>query len=76
MARILFENATLLDIHHHNRVGYSVLVENGRIIAVEAGKIEANSDKIINVDGKTLMPGLIDAHVSSWDPSNGFCCDG
>lgn len=72
MERILFENASLLDINHRSKAGYSVLVENGCIIAIEAGKIEANSDKIINVKGKTLMPGLIDAHVHLGIPVMNF----
>ena len=72
MERILFENATLLDVNHRNKAGHSVLVEDGRIIAVEAGKIETNTDKIIDVKGKTLMPGLIDAHVHIGIPTMTF----
>lgn len=47
----------------------AVLVLNGEIKAVgPAGSLTAPSDAlIINAAGKTLLPGLIDAHVHIWD---------
>ena len=64
MARILFENARLLDVDAGRaRPGHSVLVEDDRIAAVEAGAIAAEAAQRIDVGGRVLMPGLIDAHV-------------
>jgi imidazolonepropionase-like amidohydrolase len=64
MGRILLENATLLDVDAGaSRPGHSVLVEDDRIVGVEAGGIDAEGARRIDVGGRTLMPGLIDAHV-------------
>jgi len=64
MGRILLENATLLDVDAGaSRPGHSVLVEDDRIVGVEAGPIDAEGARRIDVGGRTLMPGLIDAHV-------------
>ena len=66
MGRILLENATLLDVDVDAgalRPGHSVLVQDDRIVGVEAGLIDAEGARRIDVGGRTLMPGLIDAHV-------------
>lgn len=64
MGRILFENARLLDVDAGvSRPGHSVLVEDDRIVGVESGPIDAEGALRIEVGGRTLMPGLIDAHV-------------
>jgi imidazolonepropionase-like amidohydrolase len=43
---------------------HSVLVEGNIIKAISAGEINANADAtVIDGQGRTLMPGLIDAHV-------------
>jgi imidazolonepropionase-like amidohydrolase len=62
--RILFENARLLDPDAGAlRPGTRVLVEGDRVVAVESGPIEAEGARRIDCGGRTLMPGLIDAHV-------------
>ena len=43
--------------------GFSVLVEDGRIAAISRTAIEAGDARVIDVGGRTLMPGLIDAHA-------------
>jgi imidazolonepropionase-like amidohydrolase len=64
VGRILFENARLLDVDAGSaRPGHSVLVENDRIAGVETGPIAAEGAQRIDVGGRVLMPGLIDAHV-------------
>ena len=83
MTSILFRNAALLDtVGRTVRPGHDVLVEEGRIKEVSDKPIEANSvDVTHDVAGRTLMPGLCDAHVhvtaatpnfaalSEWSPS-------
>ena len=64
MARMLLENATLLDVDAGvSRPGHSVLVDEDRITGVEPGPIAAEGARRIDLGGRTLMPGLIDAHV-------------
>lgn len=44
--------------------GALVLVEDGRIVAVEAGAAAAPADcEVIYLPGTTILPGLIDTHV-------------
>ena len=48
----------------------TVVVENGKITAVgRRVKIPKNAE-IWDGEGRTLLPGLIDAHVHVWDPQN------
>jgi imidazolonepropionase-like amidohydrolase len=64
MAQLLFENARLLDVEAGAlRDGTSVLVEGERIVEVSERVIEAPGARRVDLAGRTLMPGLIDAHV-------------
>jgi imidazolonepropionase-like amidohydrolase len=64
MAQVLFENARLLDVEAGAlREGVSVLVEGERIREVSALPIAASEARRVDLGGRTLMPGLIDAHV-------------
>ncbi|HUN46664.1 MAG TPA: amidohydrolase family protein, partial [Stellaceae bacterium] len=61
---ILFQNCRLLDPEATDlKDGISVLVEDGRIREVSDRPIRAGEAQVIDVAGKTLMPGLIDAHI-------------
>jgi imidazolonepropionase-like amidohydrolase len=65
MSTILFRNARLFDGISADLVdGVELLVVDGKIEAIEQGTIKAPSDAaIVACGGRTLMPGLIDAHV-------------
>jgi hypothetical protein len=41
----------------------SVLVENGTIIRIGDGSLDVAGAQIVSGKGRTLLPGLIDAHV-------------
>ncbi len=61
---ILFRNATILDGTHDAALeGYDVLVEGGTIREVSDRPLTASSARVIDLAGRTLMPGLIDCHV-------------
>jgi len=63
MTSVLFTNARIVDGTAPERGDpVSVLVEGGSIRDV-AKSISASSAEIIDLKGRTLMPGLIDAHV-------------
>src|SRR5262245_45317940 len=64
MAITLFENAALLDVEMGVlRPAMAVLVEDDRIREVSERPIASPSAQRIDLRGRTLMPGLIDAHV-------------
>jgi imidazolonepropionase-like amidohydrolase len=61
---ILFANARLIDgIADAPRAGMHVLVEGNEIREVSDIPIKADGARLIDLKGRTLMPGLIDAHV-------------
>ena len=64
MAQTLFTNAALLDPRTEaTEGGVSVLVEGDTIREVSAKPIKAANAAVIDCQGRTLMPGLIDCHV-------------
>jgi imidazolonepropionase-like amidohydrolase len=64
MAQVLFENARVLDAAAGVlRDAGSVLVEADRIVEVSDGTLRAAGAERVDLAGRTLMPGLIDAHV-------------
>lgn len=64
MTAVLFKNAALLDpLQPELQEGFHVLVEDGKIKEVSDRPLSASSAQVIDVAGKTLMPGLIDLHA-------------
>jgi imidazolonepropionase-like amidohydrolase len=64
MSNILFKNANLvLDGFTKLQTGFDVFVRENYIASVSSTPIEPVDAKVIDVSGKTLMPGLIDAHA-------------
>lgn len=62
--QILFRNATLVDAQAPEpRPGFDVLVEGGHIREVSERPIASKAATVYDLAGRTLMPGLIDAHV-------------
>ena len=66
MARTLFTNANLLDGENAPRSGLTVVLEGDRITAVsEQAPGAAADDRVIDLAGKTLMPGMWQGHFHS-----------
>ena len=66
MARTLFTNANLLDGENAPRSGVNVALEGNRITAVSERAPEAAADdRVIDLAGKTLMPGMWQGHFHS-----------
>jgi len=61
---ILFSNAAVLDpARGELREVHHVLVEDGLIKEVSDKPLQSAASQVIDLKGKTLMPGLIDLHV-------------
>ena len=64
MTQILLKNFELLDPEQDDvRGGHELLVEGDKIKEVSVKPIRADNATIIDCGKRTLMPGLIDAHV-------------
>ena len=64
MTAILFTNGRVLDPRHDGpRDGMEVLVEGGTIREVSDRPIQSAGATRVDLGGRVLMPGLIDAHV-------------
>jgi imidazolonepropionase-like amidohydrolase len=64
MQAVLFSHAALLDPERDELLeDHHVLVEDGRIKEVSDRPIVSSSARVIDVAGRTVMPGLIDLHV-------------
>lgn len=61
---ILFTNATVLDVKAgENIADQNILIDEGKIVEISGQAIKSQSATVIDLKGKTLMPGLCDAHV-------------
>ena len=64
MSQTLFENCTVLDTRAGQLLpDHHVLIEDGRIEEVSDKRLSARDAISVDVDGRTLMPGLIDVHA-------------
>lgn len=69
--RLLLQNCALFD-GETSRAGdrFTVIIEDGRIVDVcTQGGSGREGDIIVDIGGRTLMPGLIDAHFHCNSPS-------
>lgn len=75
----LFKNATILDPAQGIAGAGEILVEDGRIAALTAGKERYGSDvgtsapDVIDLKGLQLTPGWIDLHTHVFDTVGDFC---
>jgi imidazolonepropionase-like amidohydrolase len=73
MSAILFRNARVLDVHAGALLAeHDVLIVNGRIKELSETPIKTNVASVLDVRGRTLMPGLCDAHVHAISATNSF----
>ncbi|MGI4857334.1 MAG: amidohydrolase family protein, partial [Janthinobacterium lividum] len=64
MPRIVFRNAQLFDSQRATiQAGATIVVENGLIDTVAFGALEVDDAQDFDLDGRVVLPGLIDAHV-------------
>lgn len=71
MSAILFENARIVDPSRGLDETGSLLIENSKIVA--AGSEARNQGapegaEIVDLDGKAVMPGLVDSRVFIGEP--------
>src|ERR1700732_165493 len=63
-AKTLFTNANLvLEGLAELQKSFDVLVQGNRILSVSQTPMDHEDANVIDISGRTLMPGLIDAHA-------------
>ena len=66
-ADLLLINGRVLTMDVHNSVAQAVAMRDGKIVAVgtnaEVEPLAGASTQVIDLDGRTAMPGLTDCHV-------------
>lgn len=64
MTCLAFTNARLVDCTGAEpQEGVTLVTDGERIVEIGAGPPPASADQVIDCHGRTLLPGLIDAHV-------------
>jgi imidazolonepropionase-like amidohydrolase len=58
---LVITNARILDVSTDIARG-SIVIENGRIVSVAGGAVAAGGKPTLDVGGRTVLPGYIDAH--------------
>jgi imidazolonepropionase-like amidohydrolase len=67
MVPVLFRNSRVFDgTNAECPEAMDVLVEGGIIREVSGSQLKIGKAQVIDIEGRTLMPGLIDAHVHSY----------
>jgi imidazolonepropionase-like amidohydrolase len=70
MTSVLITNARIFDgVNADCPEGMQVLIEAGAIREVSDKPVQVNDAQVIDVKGRTLMPGLIDAHIHAYTPT-------
>lgn len=63
-ADIIIKNANVFDGTGSDLIkNANVIIENGKVKAIQTGKTSEKAKQIIDAKGKTVMPGLINAHL-------------
>ena len=69
-ADVIFQGGNILTMDPNNARAQALAVSDGRIVAVgsreKVNALKGSGTRIVDLDGRTLMPGMIDAHAHSW----------
>lgn len=66
IADTIYTNGQIITMEVEGETANSIAIKNGKIIAMDkvslVDKHQGDSTKVIDLDGKTMLPGFVDAH--------------
>ncbi len=71
MKKILIKNAKILDFEKGKEILRDVLIEGDTIVDVKDSILDENAE-VLDIEGKYLFPGLIDAHAHFREPGEEY----
>jgi predicted amidohydrolase YtcJ len=74
-ANLIIHNANIYTVNDSFSIANTIVVKDGKILEIGNDKSlleKYNADSVVNAEGKTILPGLIDAHCHF----TGFATDG
>ena len=68
MTTILIRNGIVLTLAENSAPlpGHDILVRDGKISGIEPNIDAGAADEVIDADGMIVMPGLVNAHIHTW----------
>ena len=74
MTKKLYFNGNVITVNNKEEVVQAVAIEDGKIIKVgtneEILSLKDNDTEVIDLEGKTMLPGFIDPHCRVHPPIN------
>ncbi len=72
-ADLYFENGTVITVNDQNDVVEALAVKDGRIVfagsAADGQAYKDTAGSVVDLQGKTVMPGMIDGHIHTVSPA-------
>ncbi|MEW9097140.1 MAG: amidohydrolase family protein [Clostridiaceae bacterium] len=68
---IILRGGTVVDSLNNIEGVYDIGIRDGKVISIEKENFTNNSNQIIDVRGKIVIPGLVDSHVHIVRPDSG-----
>ncbi|QDT29380.1 N-substituted formamide deformylase precursor [Gimesia panareensis] len=74
-ATLIFKNGKVITLDKQSRIAEAIAIREGKILAVgsnaEMQPFQGAQTKVVSLDGKTVIPGLIESHVHALRAARG-----
>ncbi|QDU05108.1 N-substituted formamide deformylase precursor [Gimesia chilikensis] len=74
-ATLIFKNGKVITLDSKSKIAEAIAIRDGKILAVgsnaEMKPFQGEQTKVVSLDGKTVIPGLIESHVHALRAARG-----
>lgn len=74
-ATLIFKNGKVITLDSQSKIAEAIAIRDGKILAVgsnaEMKPFQGEQTKVVSLDGKTVIPGLIESHVHALRAARG-----